>query len=260
MSLYCGLRTRSTAFYWFSQGKGLMHSLQYADRGAVNDETQRNISNLGKLLSLLHPLSFLLINILFLPPLCAFQCSQSLLSPPIISPFSYAQFHPLVPKYTNTLSPVIFETSFPPLLLSVLSLRRLLSSISFPPLSVIHFMKLFNSSSISLPSPLAPPALPLSFLEMRERDWDWDWEEDEIEEGDENLKRVDWRGRGTVKRGRRSEEVIKEKETPERVPELNWRLNRINIELRDRKREGEKRGRARWTIREIRYVTFKVTG
>lgn len=46
-------------------------------------------------------------------------------------------------------------------------------------------------------------------------------------------------GGGPCRReGGESEETIKEKETPERVPELNRRLNRINIELRERERVG----------------------
>lgn len=148
--------------------------------GRVNDETQRNISNLGKLLSLLHPLSFLLISLLFLPPLCAFQCSQSPLSPPIISPISYAQFHPLVPKYTNTLSPVIFKPLSHPN--SFLSSRSFASfhPFRFPLCLLLTSWSFSISPSISLPSPLAHPSPPpLSWKWAR--DWDWDWEEDEIQ-------------------------------------------------------------------------------
>lgn len=51
--------------------------------------------------------------------------------------------------------------------------------------------------------------------------------------------------------------MIKEKETPERVPGLNKRLNQINIELRDRKREGErKREEGQVDTKEILHVTY----
>lgn len=221
------MKCGSSEIYRFSQGRRL--TFRSTLTGLVNDVSQRNISYLWKLLSL-SPLSPLyLTNSLFpLPSVPLYP----------LSPLLSSQHLPLLLLVGPKCIPLICKPCllFFPLCQSLPSSAFVRSS---PNPFVTHFIKLFNLSSLHfIPLLLLCFILSLSLWNVREREREREIEREmRLRRGWKPEKGTSKRGGGQWRReGGESKATIKEKETPERVLELNRRLNRINIELRDRRR------------------------